>query len=465
MVGEPFAKFKPICDPQELIIGEGTIALITGWTSPEIAIKRVESKLYAVAGPLRSCHQGIDLVVRNLLANESTKGVVLLSASPYNNAPNGNALVAFKNLIEKGVSSEKYNNNRLCIRGGVGSIDQELAYYVYILQRLKILEVTSLKEVARSLQILSNINLPGRSPIFIHPPKTEISNSEPLVGNVIKAKTVSEAWLKILNLIRVHGYTRSLSENRGYWQEVIDLTTVIREDETYYPDYLPCDESAIAQYLPQLTDENPPHGISYSYGSRLRSWFGVNQIEQVVNKLKNDPNSTSGVCSLWDVNDHNKGGSPCLNHLWFRIMGNKLLLTALFRSNDMFEAWPLNAYGLREIQREVAERLGYDMGELITISQSAHIYSWSEEFADEVLDKHYREKDLISYDPLGNFTIHSEGKMIKIELRDRVTNEVIKSRSAHKRSVIKELPKLFPGMSVEHAVYLGSAVQSTVQSI
>jgi len=60
--------------------------------------------------------------------------------------------------------------------------------------------------------------------------------------------------------------------------------------------------------------------------------------------------------SLWDVQDHRKQ-SPCLNHIWVRVVNNELSLTATFRSNDMFSAWPANAMGLRALQQYILDAI------------------------------------------------------------------------------------------------------------
>ena len=98
--------------------------------------------------------------------------------------------------------------------------------------------------------------------------------------------------------------------------------------------------------------------------------------------------------SLWDVNDYDNNDSPpCLNHIWIRTIDDELSLTATFRSNDMFSAWPSNAMGLRALQihimREIQNRINQKLkiGPLVTVSQSAHIYNdcllYTSDAADE----------------------------------------------------------------------------------
>jgi thymidylate synthase len=137
----------------------------------------------------------------------------------------------------------------------------------------------------------------------------------------------------------------------------------------------------------------------------MRSWFGHDQIEEVIAKLINEIGAASAVINLSDSggtnrradgsSDHQHSGSPCLNHIWVRVVGGELSLTATLRSNNMFSAWPANARGLRalllHIRDAIAQRSDYDltMGPLLTLSESAHLYDDTFETANRVIATHY----------------------------------------------------------------------------
>ena len=79
----------------------------------------------------------------------------------------------------------------------------------------------------------------------------------------------------------------------------------------------------------------------------------------------------------------------------------------------MFGAWPENALALRKIQYEIAEKVGVEVGDLIIVSNSAHIYSSNWDKAREVININpiYNQK---YSDPRGNVLIDLEGDKIKI---------------------------------------------------
>ena len=180
-------------------------------------------------------------------------------------------------------------------------------------------------------------------------------------GHRIEGKTIAETWVKIIHRIKTTGTIRPTGYD-GKWQELIDLMAVVTDepDDFYFPEpnYLPIDRSFLEEYISQILDDAPNReGVKYTYGQRLRSWFGRDQIEQVIEKLAIDIDSARAVMSLWDASHDDNDNPPCLNHIWVRIVDNELSLTATFRSNDMFSAWPANAMGLRELQKYICNAI------------------------------------------------------------------------------------------------------------
>ncbi len=85
--------------------------------------------------------------------------------------------------------------------------------------------------------------------------------------------------------------------------------------------------------------------------------------------------SRRAIAFTWDVvDDINAKSAPCLDLVNAIVQDNKLFLTCYIRSNDMYRAWPQNAFGLRQIQKIIADGVGIKMGKLCIVSNSAHIY-------------------------------------------------------------------------------------------
>jgi thymidylate synthase len=300
----------------------------------------------------------------------------------------------------------------------------------------------------------------------------------PRYGHRIEGKTIAETWVKILHRIKTTGTIRPTGYD-GKWQELIDLVAVVTDEpkEFYFPEpnFLPIDSAFIQDYIPQILEDAPyTEGVKYTYGQRLRSWFGRDQIEQVILKLIGEIDAASGVMSLWDVKDHEKGGSPCLNHLWARVVDNELSLTATLRSNDMFAAWPANAMGLRALQQhirdQIAQRSEYNltMGPLITISQSAHIYDDTWENVDKLIATQYdqimRQRDY--FDPSGNFLIELQNGEITVQQTTAGSGEVVACYAGkNPLKLIREICAATPAIQPDHIGYLGIELQKAAEAL
>jgi thymidylate synthase len=64
---------------------------------------------------------------------------------------------------------------------------------------------------------------------------------------------------------------------------------------------------------------------------------------------------------------------PCCVGMDLKIRDNKLIMTTVFRSNDMFGAAESDIYGYRMLQKYLAFLLHVDVGNYYQISLSAHL--------------------------------------------------------------------------------------------
>jgi len=240
-------------------------------------------------------------------------------------------------------------------------------------------------------------------------------------------------------------------------RELINLTAVVtgQPGDFYAEDYLAVDEAFVQKYISQILD-NPERaeGVKYTYGNLL-----AGQIDQVIDKLKGDPDSYSAVMSLWDPKFHETGSSPCLNHIWVRIVQGALTLVATFRSNEMFSAWPANAYGLRALQAHIRDAVepGLALGPLVTNSLSSHIDDGGWPHAQQLLKNHYGKRRTNFNDESGNFVITRQGAEIVVERVTTGSGVVVDcfcNRSA--RKLMERIALDCPALTVDHAMYLGA---------
>ncbi|MEH1972303.1 MAG: thymidylate synthase [Nostoc sp.] len=477
-------EYKALHKPNQLIYGLGQTAVITGWTVKQAIAKHLQPQEYAVIGQLYSPTRGINLLIRNLLFNPHVRFLVVLNATREDN--NAGACQCLLDFFRSGFEEGVCDTGLRCwvIRSPIpGYIDLEvkasalehLRHSVDCKEVKSISETISLVKSYAQLEALSPWGSPLEFPISIVEPSVLPG---PRYGHRIEGKTIAETWVKIIHRIKTTGTIRPTGYD-GQWQELIDLMAIVTDEppKFYFPEpnYLPVDPPFLEEYTSQILDDAPyREGLKYTYGQRLRSWFKNDQIDQVIKKLIGEIDAASAVMNLWDVKDHEKGGSPCLNHIWLRVVDNELSLTATFRSNDMFAAWPANAMGLRALQQhirdEIAQRSVYDlkMGPLITISQSAHIYDDTWDNAERLIANQYAAifNQRSYYDPSGNFLIEVDGKEIVVTHTTPGSGEVIKFyRGKNPLSLLREICATSPAIQPEHTGYLGIELQKASNCI
>lgn len=498
-------QYNPIYKPNQLICGEGQIAIVSGWTRADFIAQQLDRQDYAAIGQLYSPTRGISFLLRNLLANPHVHALVAVNATSADfNAGSVKALVDFfNNGFERGQS----DTGRECwvIKSEkVGYIDIEIPESALELLRKSIScgEVFSVADAVKHVKLLvsSIASAKDFSDGTAMQPWAEtmtfpIPEIESTVfpgqryGHRIEGATVAETWVKLLHRIRTTGTLRPTGYD-GQWQELIDLMAIVADEppDFYFPEpnFLPLDRPFLDSYIPQiLEDDTYREGVKYTYGQRMRSWFGKDQIEEVIAKLIKEIDAASAVISLWDAggnsnrrsdgsSDHQHGGSPCLNHIWFRVVGGELSVTATFRSNDMFAAWPSNAMGLRALQRYVrdaiARRSSYNLtvGPLITISQSAHIYDDTFENVDALIQQQYAKIVKVQNfsDPVGNFLIEVAGDRIQVSRTTPGSGEIVGCYSGKKpQALIRHICADAPAIDPAHIGYLGIELERARRAI
>ena len=471
--------YTPKYKPNQLSLGTGRVVVVTGWTQKKAIVSRLDPTEYAAVGQLYSPTRGLSPIIRNLSLNPQVRNIVILDGTREDK--NAGGVQALWDFFRNGVHQGKTDTGRDAWRvnsRAAGFIDIEIprSRLDAIMYAVQCHRVTT---IAAAVQKVREINKEPTLPPWGEPMDYPVQESLPVTlpggryGHQIEGKTIAETWVKILHRIKTTGTIRPTGHD-DQWQELIDLIAVVTDEppEFYFPEpnYLPHDRDYLQSYLVQILDDAPyVEGVKYSYGQRLRSWFGRDQVEQVITKLAGEIDAASAVMNLWDVKDHEAGGSPCLNHVWVRIVEGELSLTAVFRSNDMFSAWPANAMGLRALQRHILERVTelarvpLTMGPLITLSQSAHIYGDSWESCDRIIAQHYRPARGFD-DPVGNFVIEVWGLILVTQTTP--TGDPVRVYSGKSPDLIaRDILAANPAMQPTHAAYLGIELERARRSL
>ena len=121
--------------------------------------------------------------------------------------------------------------------------------------------------------------------------------------------------------------------------------------------------------------------LGHIYGYQWRSWPDYNgghidQITDVVNTIKNNPDSRRMIVSAWNVADlNNMNLPPCHAFFQFYVANGKLSLQLYQRSADIFLGVPFNIASYALLLKMMAQVTNLEVGEFVHTLGDAHIYT------------------------------------------------------------------------------------------
>lgn len=116
------------------------------------------------------------------------------------------------------------------------------------------------------------------------------------------------------------------------------------------------------------------------YGKQWRSWpdyndGNIDQIKNVINKLRNNPSSRRIIVSAWNVAQlDDMALAPCHCIFQFYVANNTLSCQLYQRSADLFIGVPFNIASYSLLTCLIAQVCGLKRGEFIHTFGDAHIY-------------------------------------------------------------------------------------------
>ena len=118
------------------------------------------------------------------------------------------------------------------------------------------------------------------------------------------------------------------------------------------------------------------------YGVQWRNFNGVDQIQELIEGLKKNPNSRRHILTAWNPSEINEMSlPPCHAFSQFFVSNNKLSCQLYQRSCDMFLGVPFNIASYSLLVHIIAEECKFGVGEFVHSLGDFHIY---EEHFDQV---------------------------------------------------------------------------------
>lgn len=136
---------------------------------------------------------------------------------------------------------------------------------------------------------------------------------------------------------------------------------------------------SMEEYVEKIkTDEAfaKKHGdLGPVYGAQWRNFNGVDQLQFILDEIKNNPNSRRMILSAWNPAEiNNMALPPCHTLIQFYVADGKLSLQLYQRSADIFLGVPFNIASYALLLMMVAQVTGLKVGEFVHTLGDAHIY-------------------------------------------------------------------------------------------
>ena len=153
----------------------------------------------------------------------------------------------------------------------------------------------------------------------------------------------------------------------------------------------------------EWADENG--NLGPVYGSQWRSWptadgRHIDQITQVIEQIKNNPDSRRIIVSAWNVGEIDKMAlPPCHAFFQFYVADGKLSCQLYQRSADTFLGVPFNIASYALLTMMMAQVCGLEAGDFVHTLGDAHLYSNHIEQAQLQLSREFRPLPTMKMNP------------------------------------------------------------------
>ncbi|MBI2667387.1 DUF4346 domain-containing protein [Candidatus Woesearchaeota archaeon] len=508
--GWPVTVRDRIAYPINNDINIANVAVTFLWTMRDVIVPKLERENLAIATNFYT-PSGLEGMIRNILSNPFIRYIILVGEE-YSTSKEGKDLTsanAIRTFFQKGITEERK------VPGFEQSIYFDKNIPIELINKVRdnveLIDINKEMQNSTYSEKIERINqllktLPKKLP-FLEKPLTfdyeKPTGEFPYEGGplIVKGNTIPETWIEIMHNIYRFGKKNLMDANTDRWvKEINNLIAVIHDpqntDLSLNPFLVPLTMEKIKAYQDEVLSPELPKDKAYTYGNKLRAYlfnspdyikdlvntkeyknfeFGkgehmdknvkylgniseIDQIQDMIDVLSRNLYIKSCVGITWHVQDElmrKHKSSPCLVLIQAIVQDEKLNLTTFWRSHDMVQGWPENAYGMAAIQKKIADSINVDTGILTLISCSAQIYNNYYNQVEEMLGK-YRKKQLLFHDPRGNYIIKIKNEKIVVTHINPITNrdmDIIEGTNA--KEVYLKISER-GDFDISHALYIGS---------
>ncbi|MFQ5648137.1 MAG: thymidylate synthase [Candidatus Aenigmatarchaeota archaeon] len=163
-------------------------------------------------------------------------------------------------------------------------------------------------------------------------------------------------------------------------------------DYTYYSRLRHYPDCIVRAGLPSITSEDEAKAYLEKVCGGRCVVQRIDQVEKAIEIFKKDPTRRTVVMHTWIplrdlakfTPERKDTSSPCVVLMHPQLVEGKLHMNVVMKTNDLYSAWPGNAYAFTELQRYMAEKIGAGVGHYTHFSVAMQVYSEVFEAAREV---------------------------------------------------------------------------------
>ena len=107
-------------------------------------------------------------------------------------------------------------------------------------------------------------------------------------------------------------------------------------------------------------------------------WKRKGQLNCAIEKLRDKKETRHALISIFDGKEHSSRymfDVPCTCAIHFQIVDNKLNMSVMMRSNDLWYGFPIDQYCFSKLQHMVSERIEVPIGTYYHFATNLHIYN------------------------------------------------------------------------------------------
>ena len=222
----------------------------------------------------------------------------------------------------------------------------------------------------------------GTVSIFGHQMRFDLAHGFPLVTS--KKVHLKSILHELLWFIRGDTNIRYLVENGvGIWNDW-PYQNWLREtgQDTSLEMYSPEWRAVMKEFIEKIkTDRDfaAQYGdLGPVYGKQWRNFGGVDQLTQLIEDIKSNPDSRRLIVSAWNPQDIpvmvKSGLPPCHSLFQFYVVDGKLSCQLYQRSADVFLGVPFNIASYAILTMMIAQVSGLGLGDFVHTFGDAHLY-------------------------------------------------------------------------------------------